>query len=132
MESEALIIKALLDQGGLIGLASAIYFVWTLINNKKNKDIDVDFSAKQQALVEKLNETKDKYEEKIKILEKDYIKLQKDFKNKNDEVLDVYVQRIDDLKKLISDYHDLASDTLQTLEQIKFNLKENDNAKKDN
>jgi len=132
MESETLIVQALLDQGGLLGVVGAISFVWSLFFNKQNKDNNSEISEKEKALSSKIEELKDKYEERIKIFEKDILELKKDLHHKNEEVSDAYVERIDDLKNLISDYHTLATDTSQTLEKIKFYLMGNEYGKKNN
>jgi hypothetical protein len=127
MESEITTIKDLLDQGGVIGLVSALALIWNILdkkfgrkNNTDDNDQEKEFMKKEVELLLKIENIKNSHEEKVKKLEFELIDLQRTLQEKNSETSDIYNERIEDLKKIISDYHDLANSTLQTLEKIKF------------
>jgi hypothetical protein len=127
MESEITTIKDLLDQGGVIGLVSALALIWNILdkkfgrkNNTDDNDQEKEFMKKEVELLLKIENIKNSHEERVKKLEFELIDLQRTLQEKNSETSDIYNERIEDLKKIISDYHDLANSTLQTLEKIKF------------
>jgi hypothetical protein len=127
MESEITTIKDLVDQGGVIGLVSALALIWNILdkkfgrkNNIDDNDQEKEFMKKEVELLLKIENIKNSHEERVKKLEFELIDLQRTLQEKNSETSDIYNERIEDLKKIISDYHDLANSTLQTLEKIKF------------
>jgi hypothetical protein len=127
MESEITTIKDLVDQGGVIGLVSALALIWNILdkkfgrkNNTDDNDQEKEFMKKEVELLLKIENIKNSHEERVKKLEFELIDLQRTLQEKNSETSDIYNERIEDLKKIISDYHDLANSTLQTLEKIKF------------
>lgn len=128
MESEITTIKDLVDQGGVIGLISALALIWNIFDKKFGKknntddknDSEKEFIKKEVELLLKIENIKNSHEERVKKLEFELIDLQRTLQEKNSETSDIYNERIEDLKKIISDYHNLANSTLQTLEKIKF------------
>jgi hypothetical protein len=128
MESEITTIKDLVDQGGVIGLISALALIWNIFDKKfgkknntaDNNDSEKEFIKKEVELLLKIENIKNSHEERVKKLEFELIDLQRTLQEKNSETSDIYNERIEDLKKIISDYHNLANSTLQTLEKIKF------------
>jgi hypothetical protein len=128
MESEITTIKDLVDQGGVIGLISALALIWNIFDKKfgkknntdDNNDSEKEFIRKEVELLLKIENIKNSHEERVKKLEFELIDLQRTLQEKNSETSDIYNERIEDLKKIISDYHNLANSTLQTLEKIKF------------
>lgn len=131
METEITTIKEMIDQGGVIGLISALALIWNILDKKFNKknDAEKEFIKKETELLLKIESIKNSHEEKVKKLEFELIDLQRTLQEKNSETSDIYNERIEDLKKIISDYHNLANSTLQTLEKIKFYLIGSENVK---
>lgn len=131
METEITTIKEMIDQGGVVGLISALALIWNILDKKFNKknDAEKEFIKKETELLLKIESIKNSHEEKVKKLEFELIDLQRTLQEKNSETSDIYNERIEDLKKIISDYHNLANSTLQTLEKIKFYLIGSENVK---
>lgn len=129
MEILAVIATALIQHGGLWGVAVAALFGWNIYREKSTEKRisssemreDYESYAKKEAI---LKEEVSELQKKIINLEEENKKLLYNIHQKENE-------RIMDLKEMLSDYHMIASDTLQALKKFEFfivniGIKQND------
>jgi len=122
MDPFAIIISGLIEKGGIWGIIAAIIFFWNIHKENKMFGKEKNINEKEKVLESKITQNQERCEKKINYLERELIQAQKELQEKTQENSHLRSERIEDLKKIIGDYHKLASDTSQTLEQIKFFL----------
>ncbi len=101
---EGLLLKALIEDGGMWGIMAALSFFWALYVGKLSRKRQDDIIGEIQTQSKKIRELEIINNQRLEELNK------------------ISEERVDDLKVLLEDYHKTMSDTAVAIEQIKFIL----------
>lgn len=112
MDPVLIIIKGLIEQGGIWGLIAAALFFWN-VHKEQN------LAKKEQKKEDEKKDQQAKIDELAKIINT----LQEENKKLLKNISEIEEERVNDLKELLSEYHSTASDTLQALEKFEFFIK---------